>query len=294
MLSGAAYVGSIPLSADRVGELFVRDDAAILFIPANASRDETLHLGDRVQFATINGNVVAPEIDADGTVRLPAWDLPYFALNVDALATRWQAGFTIEKAYLPSTPNVSQEINLVASNPTREILQGWIETTGPAGWRIDQRRIAFELAPYEILRLPLVIRLGSDAMLGENELTFRIFLRGDEAREFRLSRRITVGDPDLSMQAVVRWGKHDTLLVEQLLSNDSDEPVNFNFQLYAPGRRRLRSSVRGLRRDSDLFMYELPAANELQGAELWLRGEEVRGDRIVNFRLSVPERKSAN
>ena len=77
------------------------------------------------------------------------------------------------------------------------------------------------------------------------------------------------------------------LEVAQRFVNDSPDRVSFRFQLFAPGRRRLKAQVIGLDHGQDLKIYRLADGRELIGKDLWLRAEEIDGPRSLNYRLTV-------
>jgi hypothetical protein len=59
--------------------------------------------------------------------------------------------------------------------------------------------------------------------------------------------------------------------------------------LYIPDRRRLMTQVIELTRDRDRKIYRLPEGTELLGKTLWLRAEEINGNRTLNRRFVAEE-----
>jgi hypothetical protein len=57
--------------------------------------------------------------------------------------------------------------------------------------------------------------------------------------------------------------------------------------LYIPERGRQSKPIRNLRRGQVMNTYIIPDGAELVGKVLWLRAEEVDGDRVLNQTLLV-------
>ena len=77
------------------------------------------------------------------------------------------------------------------------------------------------------------------------------------------------------------------LVVNQQLINRSDSVVNFDCMLFAPNRRRQRRYVLNLSRGRNSLTYLLPRGEELIGKTIWLRAEEIGGDRMLNHQILV-------
>ena len=57
--------------------------------------------------------------------------------------------------------------------------------------------------------------------------------------------------------------------------------------LFAPQRRRQRRYVLDLGPGRDTQAYVLPRGRELIGKTIWLRAEEIGGQRILNYQIVV-------
>ena len=77
------------------------------------------------------------------------------------------------------------------------------------------------------------------------------------------------------------------LVVTQTLINQTDDFVSFDCLLFAPNRRRQRIQVYNLGRGRNTQNYYLPQGDELIGEKLWIRAEEVGGQRMLNYHIAV-------
>ena len=114
-------------------------------------------------------------------------------------------------------------------------------------------------------------------------------IQADRRYQFSVYRDLEVGLGDVTLEATTRVNERGELEVEQRLTNFTSESVNFKCLLFAPGRRRLVSQVVQLGRDHDVKTYTLANAQEMIGETLWLRAEEVGGQRILNVRFTVDQ-----
>jgi hypothetical protein len=79
------------------------------------------------------------------------------------------------------------------------------------------------------------------------------------------------------------------LVVEQRTTHRDAAPVDFKCALHAPGRRVQNQHVRNLAAGEQATTYRYPNGSELVGQLLWLRVEEARGPRILNYRFEAQE-----
>ena len=94
-------------------------------------------------------------------------------------------------------------------------------------------------------------------------------------------------DSDVTIDASTRLNEQGQLIVQQQLTNKTDEFASFDCMLFAPNRRRQRQQVLNLGRGRHTRTYILPRGEELIGTTLWLRAEEIDGERILNHRILV-------
>ena len=100
---------------------------------------------------------------------------------------------------------------------------------------------------------------------------------------------LEVGQGDMVAEVPSKLDENGDLIIEQRMTNNTDETVDFKCLLYAPNRRRQTSQVVRLGRGQDIKRYRFSQGKELLGETLWLRAEEVNGQRILNYRFTAVE-----
>lgn len=288
-LGGAAYAGKVDLN-DLENALFVSRGEGLLLLWGGRPHDVSLDFGSALRAFDLWGREVETRLsDRGSSVLIPYQGRPLLVYGVSPQLADWQSRLKFAQDHVPIVPGVVHENQLIIENPFAVGVAGTAQIEPPHGWRIEPRRITFQLGPGERIEAPLAIRLGADAELGDVSLPIRVQLHATSSQEFVVHRRLSLGDGILHFDVTTRLNDKDVLEVEQILTNDGDTPVSFNFQLYAPARRQLSYGVRGLSRGIDRYVYRLPDASEFAGRELWIRGTEVRGDRVINHRVKLDE-----
>ena len=86
---------------------------------------------------------------------------------------------------------------------------------------------------------------------------------------------------------VIPVGPLPTFVTGQHVTNHTPQTVSFKCMLFVPNRRRMMSQVIELRQDRDTKIYRLPKGEQLIGETLWLRAEEIGGQRTLNYRFTA-------
>ena len=108
------------------------------------------------------------------------------------------------------------------------------------------------------MRLPLDLFVPLNGTTGRQILRFDVDLTGQSHRPFSVYRRIDVGRDDQRIEITTEIDRQGNLAIRQRLINETDEPVSFRCNLYAPGQRRTRWQVMNLGRGDDIHVYLLP------------------------------------
>jgi hypothetical protein len=159
----------------------------------------------------------------------------------------------------------------------------------PEAWGKPPLPVNIKLAGGEerVDRFEIILR--SDASTGEKPVRVDFDLTADRDYKFSVFTTMEVGLGDVTMDFETHLDERGNLVVRQRLANKTDEFLNFKCFLFAPGRRRLRQNVLNLSRGSNLKVYTLPDGDELIGKTLWVRAEEMAGERVLNYRFTVEE-----
>jgi hypothetical protein len=79
--------------------------------------------------------------------------------------------------------------------------------------------------------------------------------------------------------------KDGTLIVEQLMTNSTDQLADFKCFLRAKGHRRQRMQIYRLGKDAARKVYRFPNGADLIGKEMLLEIEELNGPRELRYRF---------
>jgi hypothetical protein len=136
---------------------------------------------------------------------------------------------------------------------------------------------------------PFEITLPFDASTGSREVRIDFELEVDRPYKFSVYRTLEIGLGDIAIEVSTRADENGSLVVEQRMINNSDQIVDFKCFLYAPNLKRQRTQVFRLGHGQDIKTYRLPNAKALVGQTLYLRAEEINGQRILNYRFTAEE-----
>jgi hypothetical protein len=159
----------------------------------------------------------------------------------------------------------------------------------PESWRTSVRDTSFKIAPRETVQLPFDIVLQGNIGTGRHEVGIEIEFEADRAYRFSTTRNVEVGVDDIFAEYSTRMTARGDLEVEQRLTNQTDEIVNFKCYLVAPGRKRISIQVLDHGRGIDTKTFRVPRAQDLIGKEILLQAEEVNGSRILNYPIRVQQ-----
>ncbi len=166
---------------------------------------------------------------------------------------------------------------------------GKLRLITPEGWQVEPAEFDFKLAAREEYRAPFRVRFPYDANNGPQDVRIEVQVAADRRYQFSIHRRMQIGLGDVELDADTEMADNGELLVHQRLVNHTDEEVSFKCDLYAANRRRLRTQVLQLGRGEDVQTYRLPAGRELLGQTIWIRAEEVGGQRALSHRCRAEE-----
>jgi hypothetical protein len=156
-----------------------------------------------------------------------------------------------------------------------------------APWTIDPPQGAFKLARDEDTQFPFQIRL-KNAMFGKQPIRIEFNIEADEHYQFSVYREMEVGTGDLTLKVRTHLDDDDSLVVEQLMTNQTKNLADFKCYLYANGQRRQRTQVYRLGSALDRKIYRFPNGPELIDKEMLLEIEELSGgERVLRHRFKV-------
>ena len=199
------------------------------------------------------------------------------------MAFAWQQG------RIPSIPGDGRPNSFLIKNTFDQPVEVKVRLTAPEGWLVEPSEMKLRLGAAAESRQALAITLPRDALSGCQTVHADFEVRAERLYRFRLDRRLEVGMGDLTLDGLVRLSPQGELEVRQTLANKGKRPVSLRCELLVPDRRREACQIIDLRGSPDVKTYRLPNGRELLGKTLWLRAEEVDGERVLNCKLTAAQ-----
>jgi len=296
-LQGAEFLGSLDLPNGSKNCVFSRDGEGIIVMWRDEPGTEEIFLGpaDKVAATDIWGRRIPIRINPTsnrqiiplGTVPLIFRGCPEGLLRL-RLSTRFQtAQFQSRRG--------GQPLLLLARNAFPQGISGTVKLNVPRGWSLQPTTWQIRAGAGEPLKLPATITVPANASLGEVPVTIDFRITADRPYAFRVHRALQIGMGDVAMQIFDRKLKDGRLEIQQIITNNTqpEETLSFRCSLFSPGFRRQRRIVTKLGKGKDRKFYFLPDAEALRGKTLWIRAEEITGNRVLNFRWKALENETA-
>jgi len=288
MLSGAEFLGSIRMPGGSNNFIFTRGGKAVMVVWNEQPTREALFLGDEVEQVDVWGRGVTPGRQEHRQV-IEVGPLPTFLTGVHPQIARCRMSFQFDQEKIPSVFDRAQRLGFGMRNDFDSGVSGEITLRTPEVWDTDPPSKRFRLASGETLADYVRVTLLPKASCGPQPIRVDFELAADRAYKFSVWREVAVGLGDVTVELTARLTDDDQLIVEQSLENHTDQFVSFDCQLFAYERRRLRHQVLDLPRGRSSRTYTLENGSELLGKPLWLRAQEIGGNRVLSYTIT-PER----
>jgi hypothetical protein len=311
MLSGSTYLGSIQLPGGSENRNFLRPDGKVVMVVwSKTPTREVLFLGRDVQQIDVWGGTKSPAAEDHQQV-IEVGTVPTFVLGLSEPVVRWRMALQFELDHVESifakphpnailfqnffTQGVGGTISIVAPQSSEEPVAAGDKTLDGRSlasdrWSIEPPEGVFNLGMGEAKSFPFEIRL-KNAIFGEQAMRVDFVVDAEEQYRFSVYRTMWVGTGDVTIDIKTHLDKDGTLIVEQLMTNNSNRPVDFKCNLFAKGHRRKRAQVYRLGPTIDRKVYRYPDGAELVGKELTLEAEEIGGERVLKYRFVATKDK---
>ncbi len=287
IVSGADYLGSLQLPNGSHNHVFARDDQAMMVVWNESPTTETLYLGENVIQIDPWGRRLDVTRPVPGGVEqvLQVGTLPVFVTGMNLAVTRWMLEFSFEPHELLSVFTHPQELRYRFRDTFQQGVGGTVRIHVPDVWDISSSQLRFKLATDEELDRDLEVSLQSNASSGTQKIRVDFDVIADREYHFSIYRQIRVGFPDVAVELDTWLDDNGRLVLEQHLINRTETRMNFNCYLFAPGRRRMRMQVFEIGPGRVTHTFKLLDGEELLGKTLWLRVEELGGNRLMNYQV---------
>ncbi|HEY2881675.1 MAG TPA: hypothetical protein VGJ15_04565 [Pirellulales bacterium] len=288
-ISGADDLGSVRLPGGSSNRVFSRDGHATMLVWNQQPRDETVFLGTDARQSDVWGRTTPLTGDLQGKQTIHAAQLPTFIGDVNEPLVRWQISLALAHPRWPCEFGFPQGNAVQVQNPFTQPVTGVIRLVLPDRWRASPREIGFKLAAGETAQLPFSTVLPLDTTCGRHDVQLDFEISADQHYQFSVFRTIEIGYDDVSIELSTRLDEAGNLLVAQKFINHTNQPVSFKCSLYAPERRRMVEQVIDQGRGADLKTFRITNGRDLVGKTLWLKAEEMNGQRTLNYRFPAQQ-----
>ncbi|HRX79400.1 MAG TPA: hypothetical protein P5307_10090, partial [Pirellulaceae bacterium] len=292
MLADATYVGSIEMPNGSSNQIFSRGDEAVMVVWNEAPVDEVIYLGERVHQIDVWGGKQTPRVirdDGFSRQEIKVTRLPTFITGVDPQIAKWRMEFQFDEDRIASIFGREQSLSYSFSNTFDQGVGGTVKLHIPELWEATQHTATFKLSANERHRRGFQVTLQPSVTSGEQMIRVDFQFNASRDYKFSIYRKLTVGLGDISVELSSRLDEHGNLIIEQQLTNATDEFVSFNCNLTTSKRRRERQQIFNRGRGTTTVMFVFPNGAELLGEMMWLRVEEIDGPRILNHQIIARE-----
>jgi len=288
-LGGTTYLGQIRLPQGSRNHVFVRDGEAVMVIWNDEPTEEVIYLGDDVRQIDIWGRMAIPPRPSPDDHRqvIRVNKLPTFITGVHAAVAQWRMAVQFSETRIPSVFGEAHRNGVYIRNYFPQGVGGRINLVTPHVWKTFPQRMNIKLANGEELTKRFDVKLPYTASSGRHQVRIDFDINADKNYRFSVYRELVIGLGDVELEVSTHIDEANVLTVEQRMTNHSDEIVDFKCYLYAPQRRRQANQVFRLGRGQDIKRYRFANGQQLVGKQLWLRAEEINGQRILNYRIDV-------
>jgi hypothetical protein len=293
-LSGAQYRGKVPLAEGVEAFLFDKGGQGVLAVWDHAagrgSKRLALNLGPRAAAVDLWGNVTPLFRTTDdrgrGEVPVQIGPTPMFLVDIDGQQAQLRSSVAIDRPLLESSfmPHARR---FRFTNPYRQSVAGTVRFKAPPGWTLNPPTFTFSLNPGETFDRELTIQFPYNRYAGAKTLTADFQLQGD-ASTLSVPIQLKLGLSDVGMQTLALRDGHD-VIVQQMISNYGDKPIDYNAFAVFPGQARQERLVTNLAPGkTTVKRYRFTGVKlEEGGVKVRVGIKEMEGSRILNEEVEV-------
>ena len=293
-LGGATFRGKVPLADNVQAFLFDRDGQGVLAVWDDGGGEEprqlALNLGERPVSVDLWGNVTplycSNQERKDGKVRLTLGPMPTFLVDVDGEMSRLRASVALDRPLLESSfePH-ARKFRFV--NPYRQTVGGMVKLKAPPGWTLSPPTFNFTLNPGETFERDLRIEFPYSSFAGAKTINAEFVLQADGSQTFEVPVALSLGLSDVGMQTMaLRDG--DDVVVQQMISNYGEKPVDYSAFAIYPGQARQERLVTNLAPGrTTVKKYRFKGAARDGGGKVRVGLKEMAGTRVLNDEVEI-------
>jgi hypothetical protein len=292
-LSGATFRGKIPNASNIDAFLFDRNGQGLIVMwnrgQDNKVKPIALNLGDHPVRVDLWGNVTplaVTERSRSTAVNIDVGPMPFFLIDIDAATAQMRASVGIDKPLLESSfqPHTRR---IHFSNPGQVTITGLVKLVPPKGWTLTPSVFNFTLNPGEMFDHEIVIEFPYNSFAGQKTISANFQVQSDRNTDFTVPVLVNLGLSDVGMRTLALRDKDD-LVVQQMISNYGDKPIDYTAFVVYPGQPRQERLVQQLGPGRTIIkLYRIPNVHFIPNAKVRSGLRELEGTRILNDEVAV-------
>jgi len=253
MLAGATFKGKVPIADGVEALLFDRDGESVMMIWDRGSqggvKELPLNLGERARRVDLWGNVTplmsSHKSDSqDKSLALQISSMPFFLVDIDGQLAQLRSSVAFDNPMVESSfKQHTRKIRF--TNPYKQAIAGQVRLKGPAGWTINPPTLQFSLNPGETFEKDVAISFPYNTFAGPKQIDAVFVVQSARDDTFTVPLTLKIGLSEIGLQTIaLRDGKD--VIVQQMITNYSDKPINYEAFAIYPGNARLERLITNL------------------------------------------------
>jgi hypothetical protein len=286
----ALNLGDRPLRVDLWGNvtpLAPPIASALLANPARPILASAAPASPASRVATPGSAAAAPAASDDSSrIRLDLGSMPIILLDIDGQIAQIRASVRLDQPLLESSfrPQM-RHVRFV--NPYASTMSGTLRLRPPPGWTLNPPTFNFTLNAGETFDREISIEFPYNSFAGPKTIMADFQIQADRNLDFSVPITLNLGLSDVGMQTLALRDKQD-VIVQQMITNYGDQPVNYSAFAVLPGQARQERLVTGLGAGRTIMkIYRFENAKIEPGTKIRTGLKELVGSRILNDEVPV-------
>ncbi|MEZ6070168.1 MAG: hypothetical protein R3C10_07775 [Pirellulales bacterium] len=278
LLAGAEYLGEMQLPGGSRNHVFARGDETVMLVWSDgAVAEEVLYLGEAPRWVDVWGRS-GPVSEIAGRHVIDVSNVPRFVTGLDQRVTRLRMAVQLAPEALAPSYGRPQRCRLVLRNPLDDGVNAHVRLELPARWKCTPEEFDLTLAAHAKDEVPLEIMLPVGASAGVHQVRADVQLASDREYRYSVYRTLEVGDGRLTIDVATRTTPDGDLVVEQLLTNHSDDVVSLRCYLRGADMHFESRQVRDFGPGINAQQYVVAGGANRVGQSMLIQVSEVLGD----------------
>ncbi len=296
LLGRADYLGTFEVTHGVPVLLFERDGQGIMMLwDGQAAVDEagkpkvvSLYVGPDARRFDIFGNEL-PLDKQNGQADIPVDYMPVLLSQVDSRVGQFRSTLQLQPTRVEAVVQ-SQNITLSFSNPFSMPISGRLRFAeqGDQQWTIRPSSIPFMLDAGASRTETITLKLQRNAIAGQRALPLEVRLEADRSYTFHTELPFEIRLSDIDVNYFARPYNATDLLIQKVVTNRSDKPLNLISFVDLPNGERIERAISRLTPGAFIIRnYTIPNARQWLGQSLRVGVYDPRGPQRINYQLDI-------